>query len=76
MSITQSGNVVLMCLIGGGLSSFYGPVVGVVVFLLLRDVLSMLTQHWMLFYGGLFMAIVLFLPEGILSLFRPSRQPR
>jgi branched-chain amino acid transport system permease protein len=75
MSITQTGNVVLMCLIGGGLSSFYGPVVGVIVFLLLRDVLSMLTQHWMLFYGVLFMSIVLFLPEGILGLFRPNRSP-
>jgi branched-chain amino acid transport system permease protein len=75
MSIAQTGNVVLMCLIGGGLSSFYGPVVGVVVFLLLRDVLSTLTEHWMLFYGILFMAIVLFFPEGILSLVRQSRSP-
>jgi branched-chain amino acid transport system permease protein len=75
MSIAQTGNVVLMCLIGGGLSSFYGPVVGVVVFLLLRDVLSTLTEHWMLFYGLLFMAIVLFLPQGILSLFTRRRTP-
>jgi branched-chain amino acid transport system permease protein len=75
MSIAQTGNVVLMCLIGGGLSSFYGPVVGVVVFLLLRDVLSTLTEHWMLLYGTLFMAIVLFLPQGILSLLTQSRSP-
>ena len=33
MSLSQSGNVVLMCLIGGGFASFYGPVLGVVVFL-------------------------------------------
>jgi branched-chain amino acid transport system permease protein len=46
MSLSQSGNVVLMCLIGGGFASFYGPVLGVIVFLALRDVLSTLTDHW------------------------------
>jgi branched-chain amino acid transport system permease protein len=76
MSIQQSGNVVLMCLIGGGFASFYGPVLGVAVFLVIRDVLSTLTDHWMLFYGLLFMAIILFLPEGILGLVKRVREPR
>ncbi len=76
MSIQQSGNVVLMCLIGGGFASFYGPVLGVAIFLIIRDVLSMLTDHWMLFYGLLFMAIILFLPEGILGLVERVRAPR
>jgi branched-chain amino acid transport system permease protein len=76
MSIQQSGNVVLMCLIGGGFASFYGPVLGVAIFLVIRDVLSMLTDHWMLLYGLLFMAIILFLPEGILGLVKRVRAPR
>jgi branched-chain amino acid transport system permease protein len=75
MSLQQSGNVVLMCLIGGGFASFYGPVLGVAVFLVLRDVLSTLTDHWMLFYGLLFMGIILFMPEGILGLARRLRRP-
>ncbi len=75
MSLQQSGNVVLMCLIGGGFASFYGPVLGVVVFLVLRDVFSTLTDHWMLLYGLLFMGIILFLPEGILGLVQRFRQP-
>lgn len=75
MSLSQSGNVVLMCLIGGGFASFYGPVLGVVVFLVLRDVLSTLTDHWMLAYGVLFMAVILFMPEGILGVVRRLRQP-
>jgi branched-chain amino acid transport system permease protein len=65
-----------MCLIGGGFASFYGPVLGVAVFLVIRDVLSMLTDHWMLFYGLLFMAIILFLPEGILGLVKRVREPQ
>ena len=68
MSLQQSGNVVLMCLIGGGFASFYGPVLGVAVFLVLRDLFSTLTDHWMLLYGVLFMGIILFMPDGILGL--------
>ncbi len=75
MSLQQSGNVVLMCLIGGGFASFYGPVLGVAVFLVLRDVFSTLTDHWMLLYGLLFMGIILFLPEGILGLVQRVRRP-
>jgi branched-chain amino acid transport system permease protein len=75
MSLQQSGNVVLMCLIGGGFASFYGPVLGVVVFLVLRDVFSTLTDHWMLLYGVLFMGIILFMPEGILGVIRRVRRP-
>jgi branched-chain amino acid transport system permease protein len=75
MSLQQSGNVVLMCLIGGGFASFYGPVLGVAVFLVLRDFFSTLTDHWMLLYGGLFMAIILFMPEGILGVVKRLRQP-
>jgi branched-chain amino acid transport system permease protein len=75
MSLQQSGNVVLMCLIGGGFASFYGPVLGVAVFLVLRDFFSTLTDHWMLLYGLLFMAIILFMPEGILGVVQRLRRP-
>jgi branched-chain amino acid transport system permease protein len=75
MSLQQSGNVVLMCLIGGGFASFYGPVLGVAVFLVLREVFSTLTDHWMLLYGLLFMGVILFMPEGILGLVRRVRRP-
>lgn len=75
MSLHQSGNVVLMCLIGGGFASFYGPVLGVAVFLVLRDLLSTLTDHWMLLYGLLFMGIILFMPEGILGVIQRVRRP-
>ncbi len=65
MSLNQSGYVVMMTLVGGGLVSFWGPVVGVFLFLIARDVIGALTNAWMLYFGLLFMAIVLFRPEGI-----------
>ena len=65
MSLHQSGYVVMMTLVGGGLVSFWGPVVGVFLFLIARDVIGALTNAWMLYFGLLFIAIVLFRPEGI-----------
>ena len=68
MSLHQSGFVVMMVLIGGGLVSFWGPLIGVAFFLLARDLLGAYTETWLLWYGLLFIAMVLFKPEGIAGL--------
>ena len=65
MSLHYSGIVVMMVLVGGGLVSFWGPVIGVVVYLVARDVIGAVTDAWMLWFGLLFVAVVLFRPEGI-----------
>jgi branched-chain amino acid transport system permease protein len=69
MSLHQSGFVVMMALIGGGLVSFWGPVLGVVLFFVARDLLGAYTETWLLWYGLLFMLVVLFKPEGLAGLF-------
>jgi branched-chain amino acid transport system permease protein len=55
----------MMTLVGGGLVSFWGPVFGVVVFLIARDVIGAMTNAWMLYFGTMFVLLVLFRPEGI-----------
>ena len=65
MNLAQSGLVVMMTLVGGGLVSFWGPVVGVIVFLVARDVIGAWTNAWMLYFGTMFVLLVLFRPEGI-----------
>ncbi|MDE2276632.1 MAG: branched-chain amino acid ABC transporter permease [Burkholderiales bacterium] len=60
----QSGQAVMMCLLGG-MGTFFGPFVGAGVFLTLEDVVTNLTPHWMGVVGLVFMACVLFLPAGI-----------
>jgi branched-chain amino acid transport system permease protein len=72
MSLHNSGYVVMMVLIGGGLVSFWGPVIGALFFILARDVLGAATETWLLWYGLLFIAIVLFKPEGIVGLLRSA----
>jgi branched-chain amino acid transport system permease protein len=64
---TRSGDVVMMVIIGGGLTNFFGPVLGAIIFIALRDIFSTITEHWYLFYGLLIVAIIMFMPDGILS---------
>ncbi|MDE0034598.1 MAG: branched-chain amino acid ABC transporter permease [Deltaproteobacteria bacterium] len=65
MSLHASGVIVMMTLIGGGFVSFWGPVVGVAVYFLARDVLGAVTETWLLWFGLVFVVSVLFKPEGI-----------
>lgn len=65
MSLHQSGVIVMMVLVGGGLVSFWGPVLGVILYFVARDVLGGLTETWLLWYGLMFMAMVILRPEGL-----------
>ena len=76
MSLHNSGFVVMMVLIGGGLVSFWGPVIGAAVFILARDLLGAYTEAWLLWYGLLFMAMVLFQPEGVAGAWQAWRARR
>ncbi|NBS98715.1 MAG: branched-chain amino acid ABC transporter permease, partial [Betaproteobacteria bacterium] len=60
----QSGQAVMMCLLGG-MGTFFGPFVGAAVFLYLEDVVTTLTRHWMAVVGAIFMMFILFFPRGI-----------
>ena len=74
MSLHNSGFVVMMVLIGGGLISFWGPVIGAAFFILARDLLGATTEAWLLWYGLLFMAMGLFRPEGVAGAWQAWRR--
>jgi branched-chain amino acid transport system permease protein len=76
MSLHNSGFVVMMVLIGGGLVSFWGPVIGALVFILARDLLGAYTETWLLWYGLLFIAMVLFQPDGVAGAWQAWRARR
>jgi branched-chain amino acid transport system permease protein len=59
-----SGIVVMVALLGG-MGTFFGPMVGAAVFLLLENFVSLWTVHWQLIVGAIFMICVLFFPAGI-----------
>jgi branched-chain amino acid transport system permease protein len=62
-----SGNFVIMIVLGG-MRKFWGPMVGVAIFVVAQDYLSSLTDNWMTGIGLLFVLIVLLFPKGILGL--------
>ncbi len=76
MSLHQSGLVVMMVLVGGGLVSFWGPVLGVLLYFIARDLLGGLTETWLLWFGLLFVAMVMFKPEGLAGLLQDLRGSR
>lgn len=73
MSLHHSGYIVMMTLVGGGLVSFLGPVIGAFAFLLTRDIIGAFTTAWMFWFGLFFVLVVLFKPEGIAGLIQDVR---
>jgi branched-chain amino acid transport system permease protein len=64
-----SGYFVVMTVIGG-MRTFWGPLVGAVVFVVLQDYISSMTVNWMSFIGTIFILVVLFFPRGLLGMRR------
>ncbi|MBV9290013.1 MAG: branched-chain amino acid ABC transporter permease, partial [Hyphomicrobiales bacterium] len=60
----QSGVVLLMTYVGGA-GYFFGPIIGAVIVTFLQTMLSDVTDLWQLYFGLLFMAVVLFSPGGV-----------
>jgi branched-chain amino acid transport system permease protein len=63
----QSGAVLLATFIGGA-GFFFGPVIGAILVVYLQLMLSDLTPVWQLYFGLLFIAMVMFAPFGIAGL--------
>ena len=64
-----SGDFVIMAVMGG-MRSFWGPLVGAAVFVVLQDYISSMTVNWMSLIGLLFVLVVLFFPRGLLGYLR------
>lgn len=62
----QSGNVLLM-LILGGVGSLYGGIVGAFAFVALQELYQSVTTHWQLLLGVTIILLVIFLPGGLAS---------
>jgi branched-chain amino acid transport system permease protein len=57
----------LMMVITGGIGTLVGPILGAMVFILIQEILSSYTEHWMIFTGALFVLMVIFLPGGLVG---------
>ncbi|TFL11143.1 branched-chain amino acid ABC transporter permease [Pusillimonas caeni] len=79
MSWTLSGDLILMCVLGG-LGTLLGPLIGAVAFVGLEEFLStmpidlgsateLITTHWLGFFGVFIVLVVLFLRRGLYGSF-------
>ena len=64
-----SGNFVIMAVLGG-MRSFWGPLVGAAIFVVLQDYVSSHTENWMSFIGLFFVLVVTFFPRGVLGIIK------
>lgn len=64
-----SGQALMMVIIGG-MGTLVGPALGAMVFVLLQEIISSYTEHWMIFTGGIFVLIVILVPGGIVGALR------
>ncbi|HUH60976.1 MAG TPA: branched-chain amino acid ABC transporter permease [Candidimonas sp.] len=67
LGIGQSGMILIATYLGG-VGFFFGPIVGAFVYVLFLSVIAGLTEAWLLYFGVLFVLVVLFSPNGLLSL--------
>lgn len=63
---SHSADPVLVSLMGGS-QTFSGPLVGSVVFVVLREIIERFTQNWMLWFGLILLAIILGFRGGIVG---------
>jgi len=67
VGVQQSGVVLLAAYIGG-IGHFVGPVLGAILVTYLQIMLSDVTEIWQLYFGLMFIAVVMFAPGGLAGL--------
>lgn len=67
ISIAFSGELLAMVVIGG-MRSFLGPALGALFYILFREFLSIYTADWLLYFGLLFVAFIVFSPDGLVGI--------
>jgi len=60
----ESGNVLIMAIFGG-LGTLFGPIIGAISFVFLRDELTTGFEVWQLAFGIVFVIVVLVFPSGL-----------
>jgi ABC-type branched-subunit amino acid transport system ATPase component/ABC-type branched-subunit amino acid transport system permease subunit len=73
VSVAFSGELLAMVVIGG-MHQFLGPGLGVLFYIAFRELFSMWTGNWLLWFGLVFVGFVLFSPEGLAGIWAKMRR--
>lgn len=69
---STSAEPVLATLLGG-VHSFAGPIVGSILFFVIKDVIVRFTEYWLIWFGVIVVVLVMAFPEGLMSIFKRRR---
>jgi ABC-type branched-subunit amino acid transport system ATPase component/ABC-type branched-subunit amino acid transport system permease subunit len=69
VSVPFSGELLAMVVIGG-MRSMLGPPLGALFFILFRELFSIWTANWLLWFGLIFVAFVMYSPDGLIGIWR------
>lgn len=72
---STSAEPVLATLIGG-MASFTGPVVGALLFVVIKDVIVRFTEYWLIWYGAIVVVLVLGFRGGVVRIVTEQLLPR
>jgi branched-chain amino acid transport system permease protein len=61
---TASGDILIMTMLGGA-GTLIGPAIGATIFLLMKNVVSSYSEHWLAVIGVTFICCVMFFPGGL-----------
>jgi branched-chain amino acid transport system permease protein len=61
----QTSAEVLLMVISGGTATLLGPITGAVIVVIMKNVVSAYVERWNLALGVIFVAIISFMPEGL-----------
>ena len=67
VSVAFSGELLAIVVIGG-MRSMLGPALGALFFILFRELFSIWTPNWLLWFGLIFVAFVLYTPAGLVGI--------
>ena len=67
VSVPFSGELLAIVVIGG-MRSMLGPAIGALFFILFRELFSIWTANWLLWFGLVFVAFVLYSPGGLVGI--------
>ena len=68
LSFSRSADVLVILILGGAGRRLYGGIVGAIIYMLARDQFSGANpQYWYFWIGVMLVAVVMFLPNGILG---------
>jgi len=73
VSVELSGELLAMVVIGG-MYHILGPALGVLFYILFRELFSIWTSNWLLWFGLVFVAFVLYSPAGLVGIWEKLKR--